>query len=172
MRRIAKFLFLLIAGVLAAVLLMLAVVLFGANTPPGRNVLAWLVPRLTGGEVRVEGLSGSFPSALHVRALTLADASGPYLTGRDVAVDWRPLRLLHGAIAVDRLTAAEIDLLRLPTESGKSSSKPTPASTFPPPSPARPPASPSAARLPKAPTAPNRSRSTRAASAASAAPTA
>jgi len=126
MRRVAKFLFLLLAGALGAVLLLLALVLFGANTAPGRNVLARLVPGLTGGEVRIEGLSGSFPSALRVRTLTLADASGPYLTGHDVALDWQPLRLLHGAIDVDRLAAAEIDLLRLPTENGKSSSKPTP----------------------------------------------
>ena len=126
MRRIAKLLFFTLAGALGAAVFLLAVVLLGANTQPGREVLGWLVPRLTGGEVRVEGLSGSFPSALRLRALTLADGSGPYLTGSDVALDWQPLRLLHGEIAVDRLTAAEIDLLRLPKESGKSSSKPTP----------------------------------------------
>ncbi|HUA77391.1 MAG TPA: translocation/assembly module TamB domain-containing protein [Acetobacteraceae bacterium] len=126
MRRIAQWTGIVLAGIFGAVLVLLALVLLGANTDPGRKVLTWLVPRLTDGAVRVEGLSGAFPRALRVRGLTLADASGPYLSGRNVAVDWRPFRLLRGEVSVDRLTAAEIDFLRMPKSSSKSSGKPTP----------------------------------------------
>ena len=120
---IAKWTGIMLAGAVGVALLLLATLLLGANTDPGRKVLVWLVPHVTGGEVRVEGLSGSFPRAFRAQSLTLADASGPYLTGRDVAVDWQPLRMLHGAIIVDRLTSAEIRLLRLPKSNGNSSSK-------------------------------------------------
>ncbi len=126
MRRIAKWLFFILASALGAVVVLLAVLFFGTNTPTGRSVLTWLVPRLTSGQVRIEGLSGAFPRALAVRGLTLADASGPWLTGRDVTVEWRPLGLLHGEIEVDRLTAAEIDFFHLPKESGGGASKPMP----------------------------------------------
>ena len=126
MRRIAKWFFFTLAGALGAAMVLLAVLFLGANTPTGRTILTWLVPRLTSGQVRIEGLSGTFPRALQVRGLTLADASGPWLTGRDITVEWRPLLLLHGEIDVDRLTAADIDFSRLPKESGGGSSKPIP----------------------------------------------
>jgi translocation and assembly module TamB len=102
---------------LGTAMLLVALALVGANTPPGRELLAWLVPRVTGGQVRVEGLSGAFPAALRARRFALADAAGPWLTARDVVLDWRPLGLLHGEIVVDRLAASEMRLARLPKES-------------------------------------------------------
>ncbi|MDE2005922.1 MAG: hypothetical protein KGI51_05090, partial [Rhodospirillales bacterium] len=118
MRRFARWSALLLAALLGLAAMLLAVALLGANTAIGREALVWLIPRLTSGEVRVRGIAGHLPGAPRVRRLTLADASGPYLTARGVALDWRPLRLLRGAIAIDRLAAAEVRVLRIPGGSG------------------------------------------------------
>ncbi len=104
------------AGAFGAVALFVLSLLLGANTAPGREILTWLVPRLTLGAVGVEGLGGSFPAHLRARRLTLADAAGPWLTARNVVLDWQPLRLLDGQILVDRLTASAAELDRLPAE--------------------------------------------------------
>ncbi|HEY1930571.1 MAG TPA: translocation/assembly module TamB domain-containing protein [Acetobacteraceae bacterium] len=126
MRRIAKWLgwtLAIIAGVpIILVLLLLAV----ANTGPGQRWIAGLVPTLTDHTVAVEGLSGRFPDRLRARQVALTDAKGAYLTVDGVALDWSPMRLLHGVFEASRLdaTAAEFRREPLPGKSSGSSELP------------------------------------------------
>ncbi|MGH7066765.1 MAG: translocation/assembly module TamB domain-containing protein [Acetobacteraceae bacterium] len=104
------------ASLLGAAVLVLLIVLLGANTGPGRALVSRLVPELTAGQVHIAGLTGDLPGALRVQYLSLADSSGRYLTAENVALEWQPLRLFSGTIVVDRLTAAEVQWHRLPSE--------------------------------------------------------
>jgi translocation and assembly module TamB len=120
MRRAAKWIGGLVGGLVAIPVLLL---LF-ANTPPGRAVIAWLTPRVTGDSVRLDGLSGRFPDALRAAHVELRDAKGAYATVDDLVLDWSPLRLLQRRIVIDRLDAARISLLRLPVASSGGSTLP------------------------------------------------
>ncbi len=110
------------AAVGALVVVSVVALLAGANTPPGRAVVARLVPRLTGGLVAVRGLSGRFPDRLRAAEASLQDKNGVWVRIDDLELDWSPLRLIRGAVAVDRFAAAKIVVLRRPVPSGASSS--------------------------------------------------
>jgi translocation and assembly module TamB len=114
MRRIGRFLLRAAALLLGVPLLLIALVLAAGNTAPGRHLIEDLTARFTGGEVRLSGLEGRFPDRLHATRLELADPSGVYLAIDGVAVDWSPLRLMHGTFDLDRVTAQAADFLRLP----------------------------------------------------------
>ena len=110
MRRAAwAFAIVLLLPVLAAGLL-----LAGLNTAPGQRAAARAVAALTGGQVALTGLSGSFPDALHADSLVLRDGGGAWLRIDDLVLDWSPLRLLHGEARIDRLSAGLVALARLP----------------------------------------------------------
>jgi len=107
-----------VLGVLVAVpVLAVAAVLVGLNIGPGRVAAELLVGRLTGGGVVVEGLSGRFPDRLRLHRLEVRDAGGAWLTAEDVALDWSPTALLHRQASVDSLTAARVQVPRLPSPS-------------------------------------------------------
>ena len=91
------------------------------NTPPGQQALAWLTPRVTGDTVRLAGIAGRFPDALRVAQVELRDPQGAYATVEDLALDWSPLQLLHRRIVIDRLEAARIEAMRMPTGSSSGS---------------------------------------------------
>ena len=118
MRRAAKW----IGWVLAVLAVLPVVLLVAANTPPGQRAIAWLTPRLTGDTVRLAGLSGRFPDALHVARFELRDAQGAYATIEGLALDWSPLQLLHRRLVIDRLEADHVDALRMPAGSSSGSS--------------------------------------------------
>jgi translocation and assembly module TamB len=112
-----------VVAVLAAVLVVLMVVLLaGANTQPGRSIIARLAPRLTGGMVTIHGLSGRFPDRLKAARVSLRDKDGLWARINDLRLDWEPLRLVGGTIAIERLAAAKITVLRRPVSSGASAS--------------------------------------------------
>ncbi|SLN09655.1 Translocation and assembly module TamB [Roseovarius gaetbuli] len=67
-----------------------------------------------GREVRITGFAGALSSQATLEELTIADDVGIWLTLRDVTLDWTRSALLSGRIEVNRLTAREIDLPRLP----------------------------------------------------------
>jgi autotransporter translocation and assembly factor TamB len=60
------------------------------NTQTGRAAIEKLTYRLTDGRVVVAGLAGSFPSHLRIEQLELRDALGPWLTARQIVLDWSP----------------------------------------------------------------------------------
>ena len=105
---------LLIGLPLALVVLLLAVILVGANTGAGRRLIERQATALTGGLVGIEGLGGRFPDALTVRRITVNDTKGPWLEIDRLALDWSPLRLLGGTVHVELASAGRIDAMRLP----------------------------------------------------------
>ena len=114
MRRLLQWSSRIAAFLLLVPLLLIAIAWIGANTGPGQRLIETLLPRLTGGMARVEGLSGRFPDALRIGALTLSDAKGPYLTAADIRLDWSPMRLIHGQVWIDLLEAGQVNLIRSP----------------------------------------------------------
>ncbi|MGH7056485.1 MAG: translocation/assembly module TamB domain-containing protein [Acetobacteraceae bacterium] len=109
-----------VVGLLAIVAIL---VFFGANTGPGRQALAWLLPRATGGEIHASGISGDFPFTIRARLLTVSDTAGPWLETRNFSLDWEPAQLLHGRIIVDRLKVTRALVLRLPQQRSSSPSR-------------------------------------------------
>jgi translocation and assembly module TamB len=108
------------AGVLLALpLLCAAIVLVGANTGPGRDLIGYLVPWLTDGKVAISGLSGRFPDRLRVARISIADAHGTWLRISEARLDWAPLQLLRGEALIETLAAAHVVVQRLPESSSQ-----------------------------------------------------
>ena len=122
MRRTLRWIGWSIAILLAMPVVLVLVVLAGGNTEPGQALIARLAPRLTGGLVTIDGLSGRFPDRLNAAQLSLHDKDGIWATVDDLELDWSPLRLVTGDIAIHRIAATKIAVLRLPESSGGSSS--------------------------------------------------
>jgi translocation and assembly module TamB len=110
-----------IAALIAVPALLVLIIFVGANTPPGQTLITRLAPRLTGGLITIEGLSGRFPDRLSAARLSLYDDKGIWATVDDLNLDWYPLRLLTRDIAVYRIAATKITVLRSPESSGSSS---------------------------------------------------
>ena len=87
------------------------------NIGPGRLLVENLAARFTGGQVRLTGLHGRFPDALRLDHLEVWDAAGPWLNGDDIAFDWSPTALLRKHVVAQRLSAARLQVPRLPEAS-------------------------------------------------------
>ncbi len=114
MRRVRKVGLWVLAVLLAVPVLAVAALLIGLNIGPGRVAAELLVGRLTGGQVAVTGLHGRFPDRLRLAHLEMRDAGGAWLLADDVALDWSPAALLHKQASIDALTAARVQVPRLP----------------------------------------------------------
>ena len=115
MRRFFKILAWVAAVVIAVPVLLVAGIMVGANTGPGRRLIETMTPRLTGGMVRIAGLAGRFPDAVRLHQISVADANGVWVTVDDAALDWSPRTLLSGEVTIDRLEAERVAVARLPT---------------------------------------------------------
>ena len=97
--------------------LLLPVTAAAQSADEDRGYLAGLLEDALGGEgrtVRIVGFEGAFSSAASIDEITIADAEGVWLTLTDVVIDWNRAALLRGAIEVNELSAATIELPRLP----------------------------------------------------------
>ncbi|WP_299724249.1 translocation/assembly module TamB domain-containing protein [uncultured Tateyamaria sp.] len=82
-----------------------------------RGFIAGLLEGALGGDgrtVRIIGFAGALSSTATIDQITIADREGIWLTIDDVALTWSRRALLRGAIEVEELRAARIDLPRLP----------------------------------------------------------
>ncbi len=113
-RRLLRILLWTAGALVALVLLLVATLLVGANTGPGRRLIETEAKSLTGGMIAIDGLGGRFPDRLRAATITVSDSAGPYVTIHDLVLDWHPLSLVHALINVDRLDAASIEVARLP----------------------------------------------------------
>lgn len=112
--RIAGWVLGLLVGLpLALVVLLLAVVLIGANTGPGRRLIERQAASLSGGLVALHGLGGRFPDALKVDRLEIHDTRGVWLAIDHLVLDWSPLRLLALDAHVEQASADRIEVPRL-----------------------------------------------------------
>jgi translocation and assembly module TamB len=118
MRRTARWAVQVLGGLvlLAALLLalLLAVVVGGSATQPGRTVIERLVPSVSGGMVRVTGLSGWLFADARISRIEVSDAHGPWLTIDDLTLNWSPLRLFGGEVMVQRIAADRVAVTRRP----------------------------------------------------------
>jgi translocation and assembly module TamB len=106
-------------GALVLVLLLLigAVWILG-NTAAGRVQIEQLTARLTGGQVQLSGLAGSFPSHLTLEQLQLRDGAGVWLTAKRIELDWTPPAYLKDRLLqINRLHVASVEMERLPQSS-------------------------------------------------------
>ncbi|MEP4247092.1 translocation/assembly module TamB domain-containing protein [Tateyamaria sp.] len=105
-----------------ALCLMLPFAAHAQDDDEDRGVIAGLLENALGGDgrtVRINGFSGALSSTARITQITIADSEGIWLTLDDVALTWNRGALLRGAIDVELLRAARIDLPRLPmTEPG------------------------------------------------------
>ncbi|WP_299029300.1 translocation/assembly module TamB domain-containing protein [uncultured Sulfitobacter sp.] len=67
-----------------------------------------------GREVSITGFTGALSSAASFERMTISDDEGVWLTMEDVVLDWNRSALLRGRLEVQELSAARIDLPRLP----------------------------------------------------------
>lgn len=67
-----------------------------------------------GRTIRIEGFAGALSSRATFDQMTIADDEGVWLTIRDGAISWTRSALMSGRIEIAELSAAEIDLPRLP----------------------------------------------------------
>ncbi|WP_305241237.1 translocation/assembly module TamB domain-containing protein [Sulfuriferula sp.] len=84
-------------GLVISVLLLLAgaaIVLWGLGQAPGLRTLVQLAERFSHGELRLEGVSGSFYGSLQIKTLRYETAEKQFVA-RDVVFDWAPRELLH-----------------------------------------------------------------------------
>ena len=81
-----------------------------------------------GREVRIDGFQGALSSRVSMDRMTIADADGVWLTLTDAVLDWNRAAILTGRINIDQISAASIELARLPVAEGGAS--PEAASSF------------------------------------------
>ncbi|RVV98168.1 hypothetical protein EKE94_12030 [Mesobaculum littorinae] len=81
-----------------------------------------------GREVRIRGFEGALSSRATIAELSISDDEGVWLTLRDAVLDWNRSALLRGRLEVEELSAASIDLPRLPQAGG---TQPPPAEAQP-----------------------------------------
>lgn len=114
MRRTRKIALWTVGILLGVPIVLVLALLAAANTAPGQRLIEQEAASLTGGTVRLTGLSGTFPQALRLARLELHDARGTWLTATDIALDWSPLALLGLTADIDDLSIQHLDLPRLP----------------------------------------------------------
>lgn len=88
-----------------------------AEAERDRSFLTGLIEDALSGDgqtVRLDGFRGALSATARFDQLTISDDQGPWLTLTDGAVKWDRAALLAGAIDIDTLTVASIDLPRLP----------------------------------------------------------
>ena len=103
--------------VLAVVVALVALLVLGLNTAPGRNFVRGQLDgyeTATGLKIGVGRLDGSLYGQLTIRDLTISDPKGVFARAPRVALDWRPFAYANGLIDVRRLSAPLVTLARLP----------------------------------------------------------
>lgn len=79
--------------------------------------------------ISVTGLSGALSSQATITEISVADEDGVWLQLKGAELDWNRLALLRGEFSVNRLTAAEITVLRQPQPLPADPSLPSPETT-------------------------------------------
>lgn len=102
----------------AAGLVGLLVIVFAAlQTAPGQRAAAGLISRMASGPdggLSLAGLSGFFPTDLHVARISYSDREGPWLTAENVRLRWSFTSLLGGRLLVETVSADRVAILRPP----------------------------------------------------------
>jgi translocation and assembly module TamB len=122
MRRLARWTGWTVGGLGLLLTALLAVMVGGSATDAGRATIERLVPSLTGGTVRIAGLSGWLFGASRIARIEVSDPRGTWLTIDDLALSWSPVRLLSGEVHVERVAADHVMVARPPVPTGSGGS--------------------------------------------------
>src|SRR6516165_6736081 len=117
-----------LGALLMVIVTLSALVLLAGNTVRGRVWIERATAHLSDGHIRLSGLSGSFPGAIDLEQLQLADDRGVWLNAERISLRWSPLALLARHLKVERLQLARLAIERQPVSqpSQKSSSTSVP----------------------------------------------
>jgi len=128
MRRAARISAWIVGSLLTVIVALVAAVWIAGNTASGRALIERSITRFSEGRMQVSGLSGSFPAAIDLARLQLADEHGVWLTAERISLRWSPLALLARHLKVERLQFARLAIERRPVNqpSQKSSSTSVP----------------------------------------------
>ncbi|MBV9654648.1 MAG: translocation/assembly module TamB domain-containing protein [Acetobacteraceae bacterium] len=130
MRRAPRVLGWIAGGLLLLPVLLVGGVLAVANTSWGQRLIEAQLPKLTGGTVAIDGLSGRVPDRLRAARIEVRDKDGAWLTIEQLSLDWHPLRLLSKTADLSLLSAAHVDLARLPVSEPAAQAQPSSSSGF------------------------------------------
>jgi len=118
---------------LAAVLALLALLatpVLSQNEDEDVGILAGMLQDLlsdAGREVRIRGFEGALSSRATVTEISISDDLGVWITLSDVVIDWNRGALFNRNVEINELSAARIDLARLPdTTSADATPLPSP----------------------------------------------
>jgi translocation and assembly module TamB len=115
-----------VLGSSAALLALLVIaVLIAGNTRAGAGMIERLTYQLTGGNVKLIGLGGSFPGDVTLERLELNDRGGMWLSAEHIALRWSPAALLQWHVQASSLQVARLDMEREPLPSRSSDASKT-----------------------------------------------
>jgi translocation and assembly module TamB len=103
--------------VIGTLALLLALLVVGINTSPGRRFVADRIAGFTtasGLNIRVGRIEGSLYGAMVLRDVRVSDPKGVFASSPALSVDWRPFAYARNHIDVRSLTAQVIRVDRLP----------------------------------------------------------
>jgi translocation and assembly module TamB len=100
-----------------ALLFLLACLLVLLDSAPGHRFIVDRIAKLetaSGLRIRIGRIDGSIFGKSQLRNVSVADASGVFLTSPDIKLDWTPGAWLENRLDIDSATAARVTLVRLP----------------------------------------------------------
>ena len=100
-----------------SVVLLVALIVFGINTDPGRRFVADQLGGYTtasGLNIKVGRIDGSLYGAMTLSDVRVADPKGVFLTSPKLVVDWRPLAFINSHVDVRRLSTELVTMERKP----------------------------------------------------------
>ena len=102
--------------VLACILVLLVAVRWMAATSLGHSIAEQRLEalRISGQTIALDGIDGDLLGEFTVDRIELSDASGIWLSARDVTVAWAPSSLFARRLNIERVSAAAVDLRRRP----------------------------------------------------------
>src|SRR5215472_9221271 len=101
-----------LGSALAVIVAFMALALLAGNTVRGRVWIERTTGHLSDGHVRLSGVSGSFPAAIDLEQLQLADERGVWLNAERISLRWSPLALLGRHLKIQRLQLARLAIER------------------------------------------------------------
>ena len=103
-----------LSGLLALPLLGLILIILTSNSQFGRTSIERAVSIICANQVVLSGLGGNLLGELTIKRIELLDSSGPWLTIDELILNWLPIKLFTGEVAIERLQAKRIALARQP----------------------------------------------------------
>lgn len=106
-----------IVGLIVALLLLVAGLLFGLNTQPGKRFLIGQIAALqleSGMKIEVGRIDGSIYGDMVIHDLVLRDPKGVFAVSPQVHVVWKPFRYVNNHLSVSLLESPLIVLARSP----------------------------------------------------------